>query len=539
MATTAHTAAIPHATPQRRISGIRAPLTAAVAGLTAGGLVLQLASHSGGYFPDARLHAGAFAFGVLAVLLALNLPRASLSAPALLGLGSLAALTAWTALSVRWSSAPDVALDDFQRDLLYVGLLGLGLTAAGSGRYSRRLVWLVLVAASAILIAALVGRLYPSGPPSAYERVSQYRLSGPLGYWNALGALGALAVVLGAGLASDVRSHPILRGAASGLVVTAGVAAYMSFSRGAWLAFFVGIAVLAIAAPRRLVLLVSLAVCGAALLLALLRLQSYPALTGHPGAGAGQAEQGHDYGPSLIGLAIGAALLQGAIAWFKPHPEASDRLAFLGRRAAAVLGGIAVIAAAVLYLAHTNRAEGTAAAHLESANGWVSRQWSDFMNPSEFSQSGAQRLTSAHGTRSDLFRVAIDGFQAHPLRGDGAGGFEVRFAHDRRVPETVRNAHSLYLETIGELGAVGGLALIGLIGAFAWAATRARLRPRAMSRGQAAAAAAALSVWAAHCIVDWDWQVPALTGLALLLGAALMPTGVAGRRRSGDRMSLD
>jgi O-antigen ligase len=121
------------------------------------------------------------------------------------------------------------------------------------------------------------------------------------------------------------------------------------------------------------------------------------------------------------------------------------------------------------------------------------------------------------------------------LRGDGAGGFEVRFAHDRRVPETVRDPHSLYLQTLGELGLVGALALVGMIGAFGWAAVAARLRPRAMSRAPAAAAAAGLSVWAAHCIVDWDWQMPALTGLALLLAAALLPTGVSRRRRTRTR----
>jgi hypothetical protein len=36
-----------------------------------------------------------------------------------------------------------------------------------------------------------------------------------------------------------------------------------------------------------------------------------------------------------------------------------------------------------------------------------------------------------------------------------------------------------------------------------------------------------------HAAVDWDWQVPALTGTALVLAAALFPEGR--RRRTGNR----
>jgi O-antigen ligase len=320
------------------------------------------------------------------------------------------------------------------------------------------------------------------------------------------------------------------------LVVPAGLAAYLSFSRGAWLAFFVGLAVLLLVAPRRLVLLVTLAICGAAVAVALLRLRGYDALTGDPTLGDGRAAEGRAFAPLVLGMAGAAGAVQCALAWFRPHPEAAARLSFLGRRAAAVIGALVVIAGGVVYLTHTDRAEGTAAARLVAADSWVSRQWRDFMNPATFTEAGSGRLTTARGTRSDLFRVAIDGFDTHPLRGDGSGGFEVRFAHDRRVQETVRDAHSLYLETLGELGLVGALLLVGLIGSFGWAAVVARLRPRAMSRAPAAAASAGLAVWAAHCIVDWDWQMPALTALALMLAAALMPTGISRRRRTPDPM---
>lgn len=511
---------------------IRSPTpTAAAAGGVAGGLLVLLASQSGGYFPPARLLAGAIAFAALAVLLGLRPSRARMSAPALLALGSLCWLTAWTGLSSLWSSAPDVALDDFQRNLLYVGLLGLGLLCAGNGRLSRHLVWMVLAIAVGTVAVGLAARLFPSGPVDPYEAVAQYRLSAPLDYWNALGAVGAMAVVLGVGLAADLRSHPVLRGAAAGGAVIAAVAAYMTFSRGAWLAFFVGLGVLVLVAPRRLPLLLSASICGLAAAVAVARLQQFEALTGDPSLGAGREAEGRDFALLLAVVVAVAATAQGLVARVSFAYRNMEHLTWLGRRAAAGAGALVVLAAGVLYLADAGRAEQGAASRLESADRWISTQWRDFMNPATFSATGTERLGSASGTRSDLFRVAIDGFEDDPLLGDGAGGFEARFAHDRRVPETVREPHSLYLDTLGELGAIGAAGLVALIGAFGWAAVVARRRARWVTRTQAAAASAALSVWAAHSAMDWDWQVPALTGLALLLAAALMAAGPPRRRR--------
>ena len=144
---------------------------------------------------------------------------------------------------------------------------------------------------------------------------------------------------------------------------------------------------------------------------------------------------------------------------------------------------------------------------------------------------GSERLTNARGTRSDLYRVAIDGFEARPLIGDGAGGFEVRFVHERDVDEKVRDAHSLYLEMLGELGLPGAIFLLTFVGALVWAAVRARQRRDVLTAGQSAAIGAALAVWLAHAAVDWDWQVPALTGTALVLASALFPPGGRRRRR--------
>jgi O-antigen ligase len=152
------------------------------------------------------------------------------------------------------------------------------------------------------------------------------------------------------------------------------------------------------------------------------------------------------------------------------------------------------------------------------------------MRPATISEGGTARLSSAKGSRSDHYRVALDGLRAHPLWGDGAGGFEVRWMRERRVPIRVRNAHSLYHETLGELGLIGAGLLLLFLASLVAAAIRSRLRPRSLSRSQSAAVAAACSVWLVHSGFDWDWQVPALTGTALVLAATLFPYG---RRSDG------
>jgi O-antigen ligase len=195
------------------------------------------------------------------------------------------------------------------------------------------------------------------------------------------------------------------------------------------------------------------------------------------------------------------------------------------------LCAVAALVALAGYAARAGAVEGHTDRALRSARDFVSRQWQDFLRPTTGVEQGRARLTTAKGTRSDLYRVAFDGFEAHPLRGDGAGGFTVRWMQDRRVYEQVRDAHSLELETLGELGAVGGLLLLGFLVTLGWAAVGARVRPAALPRSHAAAVGAACSVWVAHSAVDWDWQMPALTGCVLVLAATLYPVGR--RRRTG------
>jgi hypothetical protein len=479
----------------------------AAAAAAALGVVGGLAFDAGGYFPTGYLEGGAVALAALGALLAVHLPRYALSTHALAGLGALSLLAAWTGLSAAWSPAPDAALADLQRDLLYVALFGLGLVAVGSGRHAALIGRVVLAVIVVIVGAGLV------------HGDSGDRLSYPLSYWNAYGALAAVGVVLAAGLGSDPRAPVVLRALCGAAVVPLAVAVYLSLSRGTWLALTVGAVVLVVLGAHRGSLLLTVAVAGTAAALAIV---AAPRGTGADGGYLGQL--------ALLTGAAGAAIA--AIAAGRASPLMMQALRRVVRPLLIAVGALALAVGFVGYVVKADAVEGRSDRALRTASHFVSRQWQDFLRPTTGVQEGRARLTSAKGTRSDLYRVAFDGFEADPLRGDGAGGFTVRWMQHRRVYEAVRDAHSLELETLGELGAVGGLLLLGFLATLTWAAVRSRIRPGALPRAHAAAVGAACAVWVAHSAVDWDWQMPALTGCVLVLAATLYPVGTVRRRRS-------
>ena len=92
----------------------------------------------------------------------------------------------------------------------------------------------------------------------------------------------------------------------------------------------------------------------------------------------------------------------------------------------------------------------------------------------------------------------------------------------------VLNAHSLYLEVLGELGIVGlvllVIALALILGAFAY-------RARGPDRALFAALLACGLAWAVHAGVDWDWQMPAVTLWLFALGGAALARSLRRRRR--------
>jgi O-antigen ligase len=132
-----------------------------------------------------------------------------------------------------------------------------------------------------------------------------------------------------------------------------------------------------------------------------------------------------------------------------------------------------------------------------------------------------QRFASLGSNRYGYWRVAIDAGADHPFKGVGASGFRVAWLAHRKVDETVRDAHSLELETFAELGLVGVAILAVLLGAVALSIRAAHRVDPVLVAGPAAA----LTAWAFHSAIDWDWEMPALTLIAVVLAGATLAVG--------------
>jgi hypothetical protein len=491
--------------------------------------LVWMAFHDGGYFPSVFTSAGALAFIALAVLLAVRPPQQRFSRRTLVATAALVAFSGWTGLSRAWTVVPDVPLLDMQRAMLYVALFGLGLLAADSGRHARLLVWSVLGVVVAVASAGLLSRLQPDLVNVAGNAAAGgYRLDYPLGYWNAFGALGSLGAVLALGLAADVRARMILRASAAAAAPLLVVAVYLSLSRGAWLALIIGVLALVAISPNRGSLLLVLLVGGVAVAVAIVRLRAYPALVTDPKAGSGQMPQGDTYMRELLIVVALAGAAQAALTAVRAPAWLPARERMLRPR---MLAGAATIVVVALF-AGALLAGGAVTESARDARSWVDRQWQEFLDPAAAPGPGTQRLLTARGARSDPYRVALEGFKDHPIIGGGAGSFEVRYMRDRHIDLKLRDAHSLPLETLSELGAVGLLALLVFFGAVAAAAWRG-IRGTSVGRPQeAAAVTAAFVVWLVDVCVDWDWEMPALTGTAVVLSATLFQRR---RRRRSSR----
>lgn len=497
-------------------------------------VLIALAFEAGGYFAVDHLAAGAVCFGGVALLGGVALPRMRPTGHALVALGMLAAFAGWTALSAAWSPLPDDALRDFQRTLVYVGVLALALLAAGTGRHAPLLPWAALGVCLVVVGAGLVARLDP-GLLAEEGSAPGYRLSHPLTYWNAFGGMAAFGTVLAIGLAADPRARAWVRSAGAAAAVPLGVAMYLSLSRGSWVALLAGVTLLVLVSPYRVSVLTTAGLVLGATALCVLRLEALDGLTESPTAGGGQADDGRAFIPFLALVVSGVAFAQLVIAHVRSSGDVQELAERVRGRVLAAGAGAAVLLAVVAYAVAGGALEGRSAEALDKASNWVDRQWDDFLLTSTFSEAGADRLLTSRGTRSDLYRVAWDGFQAHPLHGDGAGGFEWRWYQAREVQEDTREPHSLWLGTFGELGLVGVALLLGFVASVGWGAARSLANPGGLTRGQTAAVAAACTVWAVHSAVDWDWEMPAFTGTVVLVAAALLPSGRSRRRRRSGR----
>jgi hypothetical protein len=460
-----------------------------------------LAFFSGGYFDQTRNWAGLAAW-ILVVIAALAAQRLlPIGRPGRLALAGLALLALWTLLSATWAPLVGDAYHRGQLAMLYAG----GLLAASALLRGRQIIRAVepAVAGGTLLVVGygISERLLPGLLHFQHSISAQGRLEQPLTYWNAMGEVAAIGVVLCLRIAGDSTRHRALRLAATAAAAPLGLGLYLSFSRGALFACVAGIVTLIVVAPWREQLRSGGVAFTAAVLGALAVTPSH-SVSSLAGNLATRERQG------AITLAV-LALIMGAAVLVNRRLIQTEvsRPIRLPRRAPAV--------ALVLICA------GLALAIVVGAKEQSTRPLSG----------GATRLATLQSNRYTYWRVAMRAFGDEPIRGVGAGGWAVYWLRYRPIGEFANDAHSLPVQTLAELGLVG-LALLAmfLAGLVLAARTAHRVAP-----ALAAGPIAGCVVYFAHSPLDWDWEMPAVTLFGLLLAGALI--ALADRSEEGTTQS--
>jgi hypothetical protein len=428
-----------------------------------------LAFWSGGFYERPRMVAGIAAWALVALLAVVGgpLPRARAAWAALAGLAGLAA---WSAVSLGWAPLAEPARDDVGRLVLYTGALLASAMAWRSRAEVRLAEPLLALGALVVSLYGLAGQL--GVLDVATSATAAGRLEQPLTYWNAMGALAAFGLALAIRVAGDRYRQVALRAAAAAATAPLGMTIYLTFSRGAIAALAVGVVVL--------------------LALNLTRDQVRAATIGVVAGLAGAVAASIGDGAALAALAVlpaVAAVLALRAARDDPRSYSPPRRAVAATIALAILVGAPLAAVAL----DRGAAEPGAT---------------------------ATRLDDVGSNRYAYWEVALESWWDEPLRGSGTAGFRVDWLRERDVDEPVRDAHSLYLETAAELGLVGVLLLALLVAGVAAGAAAAVRRERELVAGSVAA----LSVFAVHTGIDWDWEMPAVALPALVVAGLLLRT---------------
>lgn len=487
------------APPPRAPLTARRPATGAQSlALRAGGAALLagptvLAFSSGGYFSVARITAAIVAWIAVAYAAVVSPQPLPASWPGRVALGGLALLALWTTLSILWTPLAGPAIDDAERLLLYVGAL-IAAAALLRGPVVR---WVEPVLAAGVMVVVGYGlseRVLPGLVHLVSSRSSEGRLDQPLTYWNATGALAAMGLVLCVRLAGDRSRGDRLRALAAAAVAPLGAGLALSFSRGAILAALAGAAVLLTLAPSRGQLRATIAGTLSALIAGGAASAFRGVRTLEGSLSSREREGAVLLAVLLVLVALGAVFALREARAERRRPPGEAARPWRGRRTAGALVAAGLVALLLLGAA-IERSPETSTPRTGPTTA---------------------RLSSADSNRYAYWKVALRASADDPVHGTGSGSFRAQWLKERTIAESVIDAHSLYLETLSELGVVGFGLLLAFLGGVAASARRAYRRAPWLASGWIAA----LCVWAVHAGIDWDWEMPALTLVALLLAGA-------------------
>ena len=474
---------------------------AAVAAAGSGLLIGGVGAASGGYFATSWGWTAVALFWALALALLLRNTVAIGVAEGVF-FAAFVLFAGWIWLGTTWSQSAPRSFLEGERVLVYVAAAAAALLLI-----HRRTVPLllggVLVAIVGISGYGLATRLFPNRI-GIFDPVAGYRLEGPIGYWNALGIFAVIGALLALGFAARGGS-PITRGLGASALAILLPTIYFTYSRSAWIVLALGLISVVVYERRRLQLVTAFGLAVAAPAVAVLIASRSTALTHQTASIAAATHDGKRFALVVLAAALASWLLAAGLA-IAERSVTPPRLLLVGYTVLLV----ALLAAALAEAVARYGSPSTVAQHAYDSFVANSGQRSGDTNLNN-------RLFSFSGSgRAQLWKVAWRDYKGHPWLGSGPGTYEQRWDRYRSLIGNVRDAHSLYLEQLAEVGPFGlALLVIAL-------ATPLALAVRARGAPLAGAALAAYVAFLVHAAVDWDWEVPAVTLAALLCGVALL-----------------
>jgi hypothetical protein len=497
--------------------------SSAASGLIAAGLAaIAFAGGSGFELSNVTwLEIGAVIVGGVLVALAVLRSRAG-RLDGGLTLLLFAGLAGLCALSIVWSVAPERSWESANLTIAYLALFAGGVALARLRPNAVPVVLRgILLAASAVIVYALITRVWPS--LSRDEVIA--RLGAPYGYWNALGTTAALVVPPALWLGSRRSGHQPVNALAYPLLSLAVVVLFLSYSRGALIMAGIGALLWIAFVPLRLrsITLLGVSLAGAAPVIVWALRQD--AFTKNDVSLHVREAVATEFGLFVLATVIvmlGAGLAIGfRVARRAPRPQARLRMGALAATVACVIPVVLCIV-----LANSDRGLG----------GTISAGYESLTSISKTTPRGPGRLLSASSSRGSYWHESMEVFQDHYFKGSGADTFAItrlryRLPTDRTVPQ---HAHGYLHQTAADLG-IAGLAL-SLAALIAWLVAARRStgvlyrrvrRVPEFSPERVGLVALALSalVFGLHSLVDWVWFVPGPAAMAMVAAGFVVGRG--------------
>lgn len=432
-------------------------------------------------------------------------PRAPVSRPAVACVGLLVAFAVLSAVSIAWAPSAERAFAEADRVLLYAGIALVAVLLARPGSAGSVLDGLAL-GVGAIGVVALGGRLLPSvfGTDDLATLLpdAATRLTHPIGYWNGLAMFLALGVPLLLRAATIPGRAAAWRALAIAPVPILAAAAFLTSSRGGFAVAALGTLVFVVLTADRFRAVQALAVAAAGSVVAVAVLQSRGVLVEGPLGTAAAESAGEGAAALIAGVCVATGAAFALMSRLLPARLPVPRVAW-GVCGALLLAGVVVSDPAARLRQFKAAPEGEDAGSVDI---------------------GAHLASGGGSGRWQFWDAALDEFSRYPLAGGGAGSYESWWLQHGSLDWFVRNAHSLWLETLGELG-LAGLLLLGA--AFAVGVATGVRRLRAAPPEDRATPAALLAVLLAFTLgaaIDWVWQLPALVAMVMVcLGLLVGP----------------